>query len=194
MRASPPGGQSTQRGNRVWSQEGGRPGWSCLSLANVFIIDNYRVFFYGSLEKCLKSPSVIYSCPILTFQNCWISTLSFLEGPLRKHPVIGSSVVVVFNHCFASVGMWRACKIKGKRHVGKPRASEVEEGNKDTSEWNFFTTFCHGRLIRTSSTTGLPPPSPSSDSLPDAFRPRFGSYLLSTLFSWSMTSLPLVTF
>ena len=29
------------------------------------------------------------------------------------------------------------------------------------------------RLIRTSSTNGLPPPSPSSDSLPDAFRPRF---------------------
>ena len=96
--------------------------------------------------------------------------------------LIGSSVGVVFNHCFASVGMWRACKIKGKRHVGKPRASEVEEGDKDISEWEFFTTFCPGRLIRTSSTTGLPPPSPSSDSLPDAFRPRFGPYLVSTLF------------
>ena len=37
--------------------------------------------------------------------------------------------------------MWRACKIKGKRHVGKPRASEVEEGDKDTSEWGFFYNF-----------------------------------------------------
>jgi len=29
-----------------------------------------------------------------------------------------------------------------------------------------------GRLVRTSSTNGLPPSSPSSDSLPDSFRPR----------------------
>jgi len=43
-----------------------------------------------------------------------------------------------------------------------------------------------GRLIRTSSTTGLPPPSPSSDSLPDAFRPRSKSSISldSTYFSF----------
>ena len=55
--------------------------------------------------------------------------------------LIGSSVGVVLNHFFASVGMWRACKIKGKRHAGKLRAPEVEEGNKYTSDYGFFYNF-----------------------------------------------------
>ena len=43
------------------------------------------------------------------------------------------------------------------------------------------------RLIRTSSTNGLPPPSPSSDSLPDAFRPRLVHTFTSLPFLYTFT-------
>ena len=190
MRASPPGGRSTRRGNRVWSQEGGRPGWSCLYLASVFITDNYRVLFLWFPRKMFQKSICKLPLPHINFSELLNQDFVIFGGT----SLIGSSVGVVLNHFFASVGMWRACKIKGKRHAGKPRASEVEEGNKSTSEWGFFTTFLswqadsHQQHDRSSTTLALL-------RLPSrCVQTQVWVLLAVHLVSWSMSSFPLVTF
>jgi len=65
-----------------------------------------------------------------------------------------------------------------KKHGAKPRrratSGDVKslQSKREKARRKAESFKAGGRLIRTSSTNGLPPPSPSSDSLPDAFRPR----------------------
>jgi len=65
-----------------------------------------------------------------------------------------------------------------RKHCAKPRrratSGDVKslQSKREKARRKAESFRAGGRLIRTSSTNGLPPPSPSSDSLPDAFRPR----------------------